>query len=444
VRHGGLAGASASWRLYAKFAHRDAQRFSIGGSSGDARSRGQAGLRMDGGSAGGTSWMLKADAFQSNDALPDRADGEFSELSLQGRWSRVVSPESRVDLQTYYRREYRRVPGQLTHHVNVIDVDGQHAATLFARHDVVWGGGARVNRDRADGVTVLFDPVERTYPVFNVFVQDQFPLVTDSLSVTAGVKVERNAFSGAETQPNIRARLLLPRNQVLWGAVSRAVRRPTRFETDTAFLGPGDVVLFRGNEDFSAESLVATELGYRIMPEARVSVEATVFVHRYDNLRSQDAPPGGGLPIVIGNSLDGESHGVELALTVQPRTWWRTHAGYTWMNSSIERQPGSRDIGGGVSEHNDPEHLLGIRTSVDLPGNVEVDALLRHVASLPDPPVPAYSELHVRAGWRVTPRAELAVTGHDLLHDQHAEFGSTLPRRVEFQRSVLASLTLRF
>ena len=41
-----------------------------------------------------------------------------------------------------------------------------------------------------------------------------------------------NAFSGGEFQPNIRARYLMGRNQIIWGAVSRAVRVPSRFELD--------------------------------------------------------------------------------------------------------------------------------------------------------------------------------------------------------------------
>ena len=64
--------------------------------------------------------------------------------------------------------------------------------------------------------------------------------------LTAGLKYEHNAFSGGELQPNVRARLLMPYSQVLWGAVSRAVRRPTRFDDDLEVLGPGGLVLVRG------------------------------------------------------------------------------------------------------------------------------------------------------------------------------------------------------
>jgi hypothetical protein len=51
--------------------------------------------------------------------------------------------------------------------------------------------------------------------------------------------------------------------------------------------------------------------------------------------------------------------------------------------------------------------------------------------------------LNARVGWRATPRIELAVVGHDLLHDHHPEFGPPGPRREEFERGVRALVTLR-
>ena len=41
------------------------------------------------------------------------------------------------------------------------------------------------------------------------------------------------------------------------------------------------------------------------------------------------------------------------------------------------------------------------------------------------------------------PGRGIAVTGQDLLHAQHAEFGTPIPRRIEFQRSVRAQVALR-
>jgi iron complex outermembrane recepter protein len=148
--------------------------------------------------------------------------------------------------------------------------------------------------------------------------------------------------------------------------------------------------------------------------------------------------------VTLGNTLEGQSHGVELGVNVQPFAWWRTHVGYTWLDTSITREAGSRDVSGGVNEMNDPNYLLGVRTSIDLPRQFELDVVLRAVDALPDPVVPAYTEMNLRLGWRATPRTDLWIVGHDLLHDQHPEFGTPVPRRVEFERGVRIGTTLRF
>jgi iron complex outermembrane receptor protein len=443
IRYGSRAG-DTTWRVYGKFADRDAQRFSTGANAGDARRRGQAGFRIDGGNADATAWTVQGHAFHSRDELPDRPSAEFTDMALQSRIDAGVGGGSRLEVQSYYRREYRRVPRQLTHHIDVFDVDAQHTVAPTGRHTVVWGAGARVNRDNSHaGPSIRLAPASRTYPLLSVFVQDEVALVPSRFFVTGGLKFEHNAFSGGALQPNVRGRLLMSRGQVLWGAVSHAVRRPTRFDDDLELRSSADTLVLRGSDDFEPESLVASELGYRIQPTTTLSLDATVFVHHFDDLRSQEAPFPGPGPIVLGNTLKGQSHGVEVGANLQPVPWWRTHVGYTWLNTSIERKPGSRDVSGGVSEMNDPGYLLTLRSALDLPRNVELDLVLRSIDELPNPVVPAYTAMTLRLGWRASGRLELWAVGHDLLHDHHPEFGAALPTRVEFERGVRAGVTVR-
>ena len=442
-RYGGGSTSGPAWRAYGKFAMRDAQALASGASSHDSVDRGQVGFRVDGGAEQSRTWLIRGDLFHSSDDIPDRDDGEFTNATLQARWSALVSPGSRLTLQTYYRREYRRVPLQLTHHVDTIDVDAQHTWSR-GRHDLVWGGGFRVNDDGTEGGTVQFDPAARTYHVANAFAQDEFAVVPNRVFATLGAKWEHNAFSGGEFQPNVRARVRLPRGQMAWGAVSRAVRRPTRFEDDLIIPSAAGVPLIEGSDAFEAESLVAVEGGYRAQPLPFASLDLAVFHHTIDHLRSQEAPLVGVVPITIGNSLIGHAHGIEAAINIQPALRWRNHVSYTWLNTTIDRAAASRDVSGGSSEANDPHQQFHLRSSLDLPHNVEVDALLRAVSALPNPAVPAYTELTMRVGWTATPRLELSFTGQDLLHDHHPEFGAPLATRVAFERSLRGGLAFRF
>jgi len=442
VRVGATPAAGPSWRMYGKFADRDAQTLADGGSAGDGIRRGQAGFRLDGGTPEATNWLIKGDLFHSRDRLLARPDGEFTNGGLQARWSAPLAA-SRLTLQTYFRSEYRRIPGQLTHHINTLDVDAQHAWSP-RRHQLIWGGGFRVNADGTEGGTVRFDPPDRTYEVANLFAQDEFTVVPNRVFATVGAKWEHNAFSGGEFQPNVRARVHFSRTQMAWGAVSRAVHRPTRFEEDLVIPSPDGSILIQGNENFLPESLVALEAGYRAQPFRAFSVDIAMFHHTIDDLRSEEATPVVVFPLTIGNSLVGRVHGIETAVNVQPVRAWRTHVSYTWLATSIDRTAGSRHLSLGASEADDPRQQFHVRSSIDLPRHVEIDVLLRSVSALPDPSVPAYTELTLRAGWFPDPRVELWVAGQDLLHDQHPEFGPPLPTRVEFERSIRAGVALRF
>ncbi len=265
----------------------------------------------------------------------------------------------------------------------------------------------------------------------------------DTVFLTAGMKFEHNSFSGGDWQPNVRVRFLLPANQVLWGAVARAVRRPTRFDDDIVVTAPNGLPLIQGSDDFKSEVMRGWEVGYRARPLPTVSTDVTVFMQDYDRLRSQEAPIGSPIPLTVGNTLNGQSRGVELAVNVVPASWWRVRGSYTYLNTDITRDPNSRDVSGGVNERNDPSYLFSARASVDVGRKVELDGWLRRIDHLPNPPVPAYTELNARVGWKVSPALDLALVGQDLLHAHHPEFGTPIPRRIEFQRSVRAMLTVR-
>ena len=441
-RYGGDA-AGATYRVYGKFARRSPQVFDNGLSSEDGRRRGQVGFRVDR-PGGGGEWLVKGDFFRSEDDIADREPGEFGEVALQGGWSRAFAPGSDVAFRTYYRREFRDVPLQLTHSIDTIDLDLQHGFPWRQRHRVVWGAGYRRNSDDTDGGTILFEPADRTYSLLSLFAQDEIVIVPDRVDLTLGLKLERNAFSGVEWQPNFRARYDLAPRQVIWGAVSRAVRRPTRLDVDIRALAPnGALVAVGGGDSYRGENLVAAEFGYRAQPVAIASFEATLFNHSYDDLRSQELLPSGP-PIVVGNTLNGRAQGVELSATVQPLPIWRLRANYSFLDVSISKDIDSRDVGGGVTEANDPSHRFGLRTDIDLPRGVELSLFLRRIGELPNPQVPAYTELNGRVGWRATPHFELSFTAQDLLHDRHPEFGAIAPRRVEFERSIRALAVFRY
>src|SRR5205814_370122 len=150
--------------------------------------------------------------------------------------------------------------------------------------------------------------------------------------------------------------------------------------------------------------------------------DLAAFVNDYSRLRTQEPTPPTGFPIVLANNLSGRTAGLEASAEVAPVPDWRLHFGYSLLSERFRFENGSRDPTQGVNEHNDPRHQFWMRSFVDLPKRLELDGVVRAVASLPNPAVPGYTELTLRFGWGHGSKLEIALVGDNLLHDTHREF----------------------
>ena len=59
-------------------------------------------------------------------------------------------------------------------------------------------------------------------------------MLVHNVFFTLGSKVEHNDYTGFEVEPSARLQWNITDKHTVWGAVSRAVRVPTRFERDIA------------------------------------------------------------------------------------------------------------------------------------------------------------------------------------------------------------------
>ena len=300
----------------------------------------------------------------------------------------------------------------------------------------MFGGGYRISDDDTDVTRILFfEPKGRTSHLFNVFAQDEISLGRGVFG-TLGSKLEHNSYSGWELQPTGRIRWTRGRD-TLWGGVSRAVRMPTRFDSDIRVTGGLPAVLITGSPGFRSEKMIVYEAGFRSQPMQRLTYEAAVYHNRYDDLRSQDVIPNA--PLTLGNSVEGHISGIELGATSSIAA--RLHGSYTWLHRSIASKPGSTDITGG--EGNDAPHLATLQLFTDLRPGLRLNVINRYLAALPQPPVPGYAEADLTLQWDVRPWAELQFVGQNLLHDRHPEFSGGQPNLEEYDRSVFVMLTLR-
>ncbi len=449
MRYGDRIGENTFFRIYGKHTDYDDMVFRNGRGAKDDREHAQAGFRLDSYQWQKNIFTVQGDYYAGWNGRMQGDDEEIGGGNLLTRWTHQFTDKSDLRVQLYYDRVEREVPDVFRERRNTYDADIQYRFQPWDRHDIVTGANYRRSTDNIGNSRGLaFLPDSRNLDYVGFFAQDEIELVREKLGLTFGSKFEHNDYTGFEIEPSARLAYKPSRDQTIWGAVSRAVRMPSRLDTDL-FLNrvtpTNQTLLIRGDTGFDSEELLAYELGYRVHPKDWIAFDLAAFYNDYDQLRSQElSTTPTGLPTVLRNKLSGETYGAELSVTAQIFDWWRVRGNYTVFDKHLKLDRSSRDPTRGAPEGNDPSHMFSVHSSWDLPRNFEFDAIVRYVGRLPNPAVPSYMELDLRFGWRATKHLDLDIVGRNLLDGSHPEFGSNSPLRREVERSVYGRVTWRF
>ena len=474
VRYGGKLSNEAFFRVYGTYFNRDDSALPNGRDGNDAWQLGRWGFRMDWEVSDQDLATLQGDAYRGaihevfgtfdptntptfTRLVPDEFDVRGG--NLLGRWSHTFAPDSDLQLQLYYDRT-ERDSAIFKEDRDTFDVDFQHRFPLWARNDMVWGAGYAATSDRVGNTaTVSLNPDRRTTELFSAFVQDEIAVLPDQWRLTLGSKFEHNDFTGFEVQPSGRL-LWTPRErQTVWASVSRAVRTPSRAEDDILLHQPPSPAVpapttIYGDRNAESEELLAYEIGYRVQPHQKVTLDVAAFYNDYDHLRSLELGPSRTQPLLpepfiplhVANELYGETYGAEAAATCEISPWWRLQPAYTYLQMQLHTRAGSTDRTSEQDEGKSPHHQVTLRSAMDLPHDLSLDCSLRYVDNLPALKISNYLTLDVRLGWRPTKHLELAVVGQNLLDDRHPEFSPSFisTGQKEIQRGVYGKITARF
>jgi len=435
ARLGFSLGQSGAMRVYGNWFDREGLSPSSTPTSGDGIRGWEAGARADLGSDA-NHLMVKAEAFDNMTFLAP-GDGNNGQ-NVTARWNRALSDTSALQLQAYFDVFHRR--SRMTEDfLQTVDGEAQFNIAL-GDHQLVAGIGARHSRDRFINALNTFrlvpDSAERW--LINGFVQDRFA-ITPQFSIVAGLKVEHSSFTGIQLLPNLRLAWQPSENALVWAAISRAVRTPSRVDRDL-------IVPFRlvAAPDIASEKLLAFELGYRDQIGRNTSFSINAFFQGYDDLRTVDSIGTGRFPQQLRNDSQGHSFGVEAWGNQQLMPWWRVSAGAAWLVKRFHLTPGTHDITAGAAQGRDPDLQLSLRSQMNLPLGFTIDTALRHVDAVSfAPAIPGYTEADARLGWRANAHIELFVAGDNLLHASHLE-SNEVSRNQPILRTVSGGARIRF
>lgn len=482
-RYGGSSGENTTWRIYAKQNNRDIFETFSGGDANDDWKMTRTGFRLDSALTPGDNLTVQGDVYQgdiqqdlflASPITPDSFMQTFPvETSVSGgnllaRWKRILSPTSDFALQVYYDTS-RRTEDWVDEDRDNVDIDFQHSFAPGTGHEIIWGLRYRYttddfsNSDLFDVAVVKLDSNARSDQLYSAFIQDGISFSDDRFHLTLGSKFEHNDYSGFEIQPSARLMWSMNPFHKFWGAVSRAVRTPSRGESDgtltnaaydSSLLGsplipPGLPVLVNivGSEDFKPEELIAYELGYRFIPNSRFSMDLTVFCHDYDKVRTAEVEFDWitlQQNLILENNAGGETYGLELALGYRFSDFFKADLSYGYSEEFLK----NKDVYGMNRQQ------ASLRGQFNLSPELELDIWLRYVdetkavyifSPTGGYDIDDYMTMDLRLGWDIRPGITLSLVGQNLLDDNHLEFvQESFSKPVEVPRSAYAMLSYRF
>jgi iron complex outermembrane receptor protein len=466
VQNGGMFG-DMSYRVFAKYLDTD-NLAGVTGPAADAWHLLHGGFRLDGHLANADLVTLQGDIYGGSEggvivhiasiSPPDNENvsrtTNLSGGNVLGRWSHLHSSGTETTLQVYVDR-YLRLGGELDETCDTIDIDFHQNAPLGSRHLLVWGAGYRHAADRTVAtIDEAFAPADVSLQLFNAFVQDEITLRPDRLTLTVGSKLEHNDFTGFEVEPSARLAFTPSTRDTLWAAVSDSARTPSLRDDNADFNvaafslpdGSPAIATIEGNRQQKSEYLLSQELGYRLQPNAWVSIDVSLFYNRYRNLRTsaEGAPlpqtvpqPFTEIPIYQGNQMHGSTQGLELSTKIRVTDQWTLSPGYALLRMDLKNDPGSQDTESVPdTEGSSPRHQAQLRSALNLSRTLSWNVAAYYVNRLPDQQVPSYTRLDSQFSWQPTAALALSLVGQNLLRARHLE-------SLDIETSVNSSLVQR-
>jgi iron complex outermembrane receptor protein len=359
--------------------------------------------------------------------------------NLLGRWIHKSLDGSATTLQaSYVHVAHPEVGLAVTGDVAAVSL--QHERALGSRNDLVSGVEYVFKDARTSSPHTQFwwDPSNPRTRIASAYVQDEMLFLNGNLRITGGLRVEHSNSSGFGMDPSVRALWKFSPVQTVWLAYSHATLSTGPDDTDlqfnvAAFPGPTGTQVLRlvGNPHLKPEGVNAYELGYRIQPGKKVSIDIATFYDSYSDVIAPEVqqpffepgPPSRlVIPLVQQNGVSGGAFGGEFMAKWTPTKILSFTAAYSFMElgmtqtASIFGTPAD-DVNGGT-----PRHHLALSCSTELASTLALNTIVEFVDRRTAQSLPGYTHVDSGIVWRPLKAGELRAGSENLFNKEHVEF----------------------
>jgi iron complex outermembrane receptor protein len=297
--------------------------------------------------------------------------------------------------------------------------------------------------------------------------------VHDTLMFTVGAKLERNHFGGWGPEPSANLLWMPKKHHSLWISAARPLRTPALYEiavnaplniTPASPATGGLPILgsFVGSPAFSTESVRDFEAGYRVQISKAFSADVTGFYDRFSNVRSfvvgspvfvPSPVPSLDLGAYTANGGAATGKGAESSIAWQVLPDWKLEGSYTWMllDAWLTGAAPAGSLNGGGKEPS--RNKWRLQSYVNLAKAWTLDGFVYWTSDgspvtnygQADVPIPAYTRLDLRLGYKVGRYWQISLAGQNLLDGRHIEASSELLTTYSYvNRSVYLKSTWHF
>lgn len=427
VRRGSQAEDGTAWRVYGQSRNRDEMQLNSNRSPGDTTRAQRVGFRADS-APGNRQWMLSGEAYEGQSGgapYPQATTQDTRGHHLLGRLTEHLGSGSTFQALAYVDHSWRRelVTGSVLEQ-DVMNLELQQTLDLNQSHRMVWGGGWRQYRFDSQGSAKLsFVPPSSQRSVSNLFVQDEWTLVPEKLTLVAGTRLESDSHYALEWQPNLRLVWTPDPRQSFWTSLAQAARAPNVYETTIRYVDAGKIPApVHGNPDFLPERELSLEFGWRIQVTPQLSSDLALFQTRYRNLQTiqlDTKQSVAGYPLTYLNNGKGLTRGLEWALDWQVNNSWQLRSGLSFYGERLDFEAPA-GAGSAVSYQGSfPNRQAFLRSLWDIDHRQRLDLTWRAVSARW---VPGYGTIDGRWSWRFDNKTDFALIGRNLVGPLHREY----------------------